>query len=170
MKKQLTRDKVLKIIQANGCSKERLLSILLEIQQASGHNSVDEEWAQLVAEQVQMPITQLYNVLTFYAMFSTKQRGKFVIEICKSTPCHVTKSDEIVKMFGDELGIGISETTPDNLFTLMHTGCVGACDIGPVAKIGEQVYGNLTRKKVADIVASYREVEQHGYDTAANLL
>ena len=168
MQEQLTKEQVIKIIKANGSSKERLLSILLEIQKASGHNSIDESWAKLVAKELKLPLTQLYNVLTFYAMFSTKKRGKYVIEICKSTPCHVTKADEIVRMFGEELGIEISETTADNLFTLMHTGCVGACDIGPVAKIGEKVYGKLTREKIAAIVAAYREENHHGHNKTAN--
>ncbi|MBP2649710.1 MAG: hndA [Firmicutes bacterium] len=168
MHKELTNEQVLKIIKANGNSKERLLSILLEIQKASGHNSVDEAWAKIVAQELHLPLTKVYNVLTFYAMFSTKHRGKYVIEICKSTPCKVTKSDEIVQMFEEELGINISETTPDNLFTLMHTGCVGACDIGPVAKIGERIYGNLTKEKISNIVSLYRKGDTNGINQAAN--
>ncbi len=158
-KKRLKEEQVLEIIRAKGNSRERLLSILLEIQNVSGNNYVDEAWAKIVAERLELPLTKVYNVLTFYAMFSTKPRGKYLIEVCKSTPCHVTKSDEVVQMFEEKLGIGISETTPDNLFTLMYTPCVGACDIGPVAKIGEQVYGNLTSDKIDDIIECYREGE-----------
>lgn len=168
MSEQLKKEQVLEIISANGNSKERLLSILLEIQNASGNNYVAEEWAQIVAKELKLPLTKVYNVLTFYAMFSTKHRGKYVIEVCKSTPCHVTKSDAIMQIFEDELGIAIGETTPDNLFTLMHTACVGACDIGPVAKIGEKVYGNLTRKKIVDIINFYREEQQYVNNKAAN--
>jgi NADH-quinone oxidoreductase subunit E len=168
MDEQLEEEQVREIIKNNGSSTERLLSILLEIQNASGYNSVNEAWAQIVAKELKLPLTKVYNVLTFYAMFSTKPRGKYVIEVCKSTPCHVTRSDEIVRMFEEELEINISETTPDNLFTLMHTACVGACDIGPVVKIGEQVYGDLTRKKIANIVAFYREDKRNGYNQAVN--
>jgi NADH-quinone oxidoreductase subunit E len=60
-------------------------------------------------------------------------------------------------MFTEELGIEMGETTLDNLFTLQYTSCVGACDLAPVAKIGEKVYGHLTREKVAQIIKSYRE-------------
>jgi NADH-quinone oxidoreductase subunit E len=158
MCEQLKEEQVLKIIQANDNAKERLLSILLEIQNASGNNFVAEEWAQIVAKKLDLPLTKVYDVLTFYAMFSTKPRGKYVIEVCKSTPCHITKADAVVKMFEEELGIKIGESTPDNLFTLMYTACVGACDIGPVAKIGEEVYGNLTSEKIANIVNTYRGV------------
>jgi NADH-quinone oxidoreductase subunit E len=90
-------------------------------------------------------------------MLSETPRGKYIIEICKSTPCHVLKGLNIVNIFEQELNIKIGETTPDNLFTLQYTSCVGACDIGPVAKIGDEVYGNLTKDKIVDIIKSYRE-------------
>lgn len=151
-------EQVKEIINKYGKAKEQLLSILLDIQAASGENYVAEAWAEVVARELGLPITKVYDVLTFYAMFSTKPRGKYVIEICKSTPCHVSKADAVVKMFEDALGIKLGESTPDNLFTLLHTSCVGACDIGPVAKIGDQVYGDLTMAKVAEIVNSYRGV------------
>jgi len=151
-------DQVMDIIKKYNKQKEQLLSILLDIQCASGENYVAEEWAEVVAHELELPISKVHDVLTFYAMFSIEPQGKYVIEICKSTPCHVTKADAVVKMFEDVLGIGLGQTTPDNLFTLMHTNCVGACDIGPVAKIGEEVYGNLTAAKVAEIVNSYRGV------------
>ena len=151
-------EQVLAIINHYGKAKEQLLSILLDIQATSGENYVAEEWAEVVACQLDVPISKIHDVLTFYAMFSIVPRGKYVIEICKSTPCHVTKADAVVALFEAELGIKLGETTPDNQFTLLHTSCVGACDIGPVAKIGDEVYGNLTAAKVAEIVTSYRGV------------
>ncbi|SCM81490.1 NADP-reducing hydrogenase subunit HndA [uncultured Sporomusa sp.] len=156
----ITRYKqVLSIINKYGKAKEQLLSILLDIQATSGENYVAEEWAEVVACQLDVPISKVHDVLTFYAMFSTVPRGQYVIEICKSTPCHVTKADAVVAMFEEALGIKLGETTADNQFTLLHTSCVGACDIGPVAKIGEEVYGNLTAAKVAELVTSYREAK-----------
>lgn len=151
-------EQVMDIIKKYDSQKEQLLSILLDIQCASGENYVAEEWAEIVARELQLPVSKVHDVLTFYAMFNIEPQGKYVIEICKSTPCHVTKADAVVKMFEEVLGIGLGQTTPDNLFTLMHTSCVGACDIGPVAKIGDKVYGNLTAAKVAEIVNSYRGV------------
>ncbi len=158
MNSPLTKEQVLAIIKARAKSKESLLSILLDIQSASGENYVAEEWARLVSQELQIPLTMVFDILTYYAMFSIKPRGRYVIEICKSTPCYVTKSDDIVRIFESELGIKLGETTPDKLFTLMHTACVGACDIGPVAKIGDKVYGNLTKEAIVDILKSYREV------------
>jgi NADH-quinone oxidoreductase subunit E len=149
--------KVIGIINSYGKSKEQLLSILLDIQEALPQNCVTQTWAQVVAEELDVPLSKIYDILTFYTMFSIVPRGKYVIEICKSMPCYVTKADELVKIFEEELDIKLGETTADNKFTLLHTSCVGACEIGPVAKIGEKVYGDLTREKVADIVKYYKE-------------
>jgi len=156
MCKKLNHLQIITIIEAHGKSKEGLLSILLEIQKASEENYVHEQWAKLVAEQLELPVSKVYEVLTFYAMFSTKPRGKYVIEVCKSTPCHISKSDSIVKILEKELGIKIGDTTEDKMFTLLYTHCVGACDIGPVLKIGEDVYGNLTVDKITDLINAYR--------------
>lgn len=152
MNTKLTKERVLKIISDRGKSKEGLLSILLDIQSASGENFVAEEWARLVSAEIGIPLSMVFDILSYYSMFSTKPRGRYVIEICKSTPCYVNKADDIVHIFEKELGIKLGETTPDKLFTLMHTACVGACDIGPVAKIGDKVYGNLTPEIIADII------------------
>ena len=156
MCEELNSSQILTIIEGIGKSQEQLLSILHAIQHASGKNYVHEDWAKIVAEQLNLPVSKVYDVLTFYAMFSTRPRGKYVIEICKSTPCYITKSDEVAKIFGDQLGIKIGETTKDHLFTLLYTACVGACDIGPVAKIGENVYGDLSKVKIIEIIKKYR--------------
>lgn len=156
MCKELCEPQILAIIEDKGKSKEHLLSILLAIQNASGKNYVHEKWAQIVANQLDLPLSKVYDVLTFYSMFSTTPRGKYVIEVCKSTPCYVSKSDIIAKMFENELGVKMGETTTDNLFTLLFTACVGACDTGPVAKVGEDIYGDLTRQKIADMIKTYR--------------
>ncbi|MDR1702748.1 MAG: NAD(P)H-dependent oxidoreductase subunit E [Sporomusaceae bacterium] len=149
--------KVIEIINQYEKSKEQLLSILMDIQETAPQNCITQTAAQIVAEELDLPLAKIYDILTFYAMFSTVPRGQYVVEICKSTPCHVTKADAVVKMFEEELGVKLGETTADNKFTLLHTSCVGACDIGPVAKIGEKVYGDLTREKVAEIVKCYKE-------------
>ena len=107
-------------------SREQLLAILLDIQASSGKNYVAEEWAEVVADELELPVSKVHDVLTFYAMFHIKPQGRYIIEICKSTPCQVTKADEVVALFEKELGIKLGETTPDKLFTLLHTSCVGA--------------------------------------------
>lgn len=156
MPNELDSSRILAIIEEKGKSKEHLLAILLAIQNASGKNYVQEEWAKIVATELNVSPSMVYDVLTFYSMFSTKPRGKHVIEICKSTPCYISKSDVIAKIFEEHLGIKVGETTKDQQFTLLYTACVGACDIGPVAKIGEEIYGDLTEDKINSIIIKYQ--------------
>ena len=159
--KELTEDQVLKIIGGYGNNPQQLIAILLDIQAAeagaSGRNYVEQRWAELASGVLDVPLSKIYDVLTFYAMFSTKPRGEFVIEICQSTPCHFTKAEEVLGWFEAATGIRAGETTPDGRFSLQRTSCVGACDIGPVAKIGDDVFGNLTEEKIKAIVKCCRE-------------
>ena len=135
---------------------ENILKILLTVQAESGANYVSEEAAAIVAEELGISKVKVYEVITFYSMLSAKPRGKYIIELCKSTPCHVNHAQEISKTFESLLGIKMGETTSDGLFTLEATSCFGACDVSPAAKIGEKVYGNLDTDKINDIICTYR--------------
>jgi NADH-quinone oxidoreductase subunit E len=137
-------------------AKEKLLSILLDIQKESGKNYISEKSAITVAQELDMPISKLYDVISFYAMLNLEPKGKYIIEICKSPICHVNSCRSKAKIFEKLLGIQMGETTPDGLFTLEYTSCFGACDLGPAAKIGEKVYGNLDTEKIENIINSYR--------------
>ena len=147
----------MKIMEKYDNDAQQLIAVLLDIQAESGANYVDEKWAALTARVLNVPLSKIYDILTFYAMFSSVPRGEYVIEICKSTPCYFTESEQVVAWFEQTLGIKMGETTLDQKFTLSRTCCVGACDVGPVAKIGDEVYGDLTLDKVNTLVRSYRE-------------
>jgi NADH-quinone oxidoreductase subunit E len=152
----LTKEKVVNIIADYNNDPQQLIAILLDIQAASGINCVEKQWAQTTASVLQVPLSKIYDVLTFYAMFSTQPRGEYVIEICKSTPCYFSKSDEAARWFEEAAGIKMGGTSADGKVTLLYTSCVGACDIGPVAKIGDDVFGNLTPEKAAALVECCR--------------
>ena len=154
---ELTEDQVLKIMGSYGNDPQQLIAVLLDIQAASGRNFVDQKWAELASRVLDVPLSKIYDVLTFYAMFSTKSRGKYVIEICSSTPCHFSKAAEVAKWFETAAGVKIGETTSDGKITLSHTSCIGACDIGPAAKIGDDVFGNLTEERAKSLVIFCRE-------------
>jgi NADH-quinone oxidoreductase subunit E len=158
----LSKEQVLKIIQRYENDPQQLIAILLDIQSASGKNCVEKKWVQLASETLKVPLSKIYDVLTFYAMFSTQPRGEYVIEICNSAPCFFLKDScqgqtEAVKWFESAAGIKMGETSSDGKLSLFFTSCVGACDIGPVAKIGDDVFGNLTEEKVKTLVKLCRE-------------
>lgn len=157
MHSNLTREDVEAIIEENGNTEQSLISILLQVQESSGQNYIDEEWAGIVASKLNISLSRVYDVITFYSMFSTKARGKYVIEVCKSATCHVTGAKITTKLFEDVLGIRVGETTKDGMYTLQYTSCIGACNIGPAMKIGENVYGHLTRERIEEIIQSLRE-------------
>jgi NADH-quinone oxidoreductase subunit E len=149
---ELTEKKVLEIIESYGNDPQQLIAILLDVQTASNRNYVEQRWAELASSVLNIPLSKIFDVLTFYTMFSTKERGEFVIEICKSTPCHFTNAEEVKRWFEEAAGINIGETTKDGRISLYRTSCIGACDIGPAVKIGEHVFGNLTEEKVRTLV------------------
>jgi NADH-quinone oxidoreductase subunit E len=155
--KELTKEQVLNILDNYKNNPQQLIAILLDIQEASGNNCVERQWAELASDALNVPMSKIYEVLTFYAMFGTEPRGEYVIEICRSTPCYFNRTQEVVKWFEDAIGVGIGESTADGKFTLMFTNCVGACDIGPVALIGDDVFGNLTQEKVNTLVKLCRD-------------
>ena len=154
---KLTEDAVLKITESYGNDPRQLIAILLDIQAASGRNYVDKRWALLVSRVLDVPLSKLYDILTFYAMFSVVPRGGYLIEICQSTPCHFCNAGQVVVWFEAAAGIKVGETDAEGKITLARTSCVGACDSGPVAKIGDFVFGNLDLEKVKELVKCCRE-------------
>lgn len=133
-----------------------LINILHRIQDHFG-NYIPPEAAEIVAEELNVPPSKVYEVLTFYTMFSTKPRGRYVIRVCVNLPCHVTGGREIVKAIQEMLNVKFGETTEDGLFTLETTSCLGLCGVAPVIMINDQYYGDLTVKKIREIIESLRQ-------------
>jgi NADH-quinone oxidoreductase subunit E len=154
---ELSENQVLEIMKGYGNDAQQLIAVLLDIQAASGRNCVEQKWAALTAKVLDVPLSKVYDILTFYAMFSTEPRGEHVVEICQSAPCHFTRAEEVVGWFEAAAGVKVGQTTADGKITLFRTSCVGACDLGPVAKIGDDVFGSLTEDKVKTLVKSCRE-------------
>lgn len=156
VKNKLTTTEVYSIIRENGGDTEHLLKILHELQNASGLNYIDKETSEIVAKEVGLPATRVYDIITFYAMLKTKPKARFVLKICNSTPCHFSHSEEITQILEEELGVKIGETTKDGMFAFHYIPCVGACDIGPVIKVKDTVYGNLDRKVIRQLLDDLR--------------
>ncbi len=149
-------ERVKEVLNSFGNEKTNLIQIMLKLQEMSGTNSLPKEWVEFVAKELNLPISRVYGVITFYAMFGVEPRGKFVLEVCKSAPCHVTGGENLLEMIENVLKIKVGETTEDGVFTLIKSACFGACDISPAIKIGDEVYGNLTEAKLSELVNQYR--------------
>ena len=99
-----------------------LINTLHKIQDRFENNYIPPEVGRIIAHELKIPETKVHEVLTFYTMFSLKPRGKYVIRVCNSLPCHVTGGREIIEALKNELGIDFNQTTEDGLFTLETTG------------------------------------------------
>ena len=149
-------EQILAIVEENGACKENLLYILLKLQDLSPQNYIDERTANLGAERVGLSRVQMYDILTFYAMLKTKPRGKYITEVCNSSPCYASKADRVTAILEKELGIKVGETTPDGMFTVSYMPCNGYCEIGPVIRVQGRTHGNLTEEKIKEIIDGLR--------------
>ena len=136
-----------------GKGPEDLLVLLEEAQGKLGHLS--PELMTEVAESLDIPLSDVYGVATFYSFLSTRPQGKNVIRICKSLPCLLKNGETLAESVAREIGINPGETTADGRFSFELTNCIGACDKAPAMLINYDVHGDLTPGKVAQILRSY---------------
>ena len=117
-------------------------------------NYLPEEVIIEAAKVFDKPVAQAYGVATFYSMFSTDKRGKYVVRICESAPCHVAGAAEVVAALENELGVKMGESTADGLFSLEFTECVGQCQSTPVITINGEPYLDVTPAQISGIIAA----------------
>ena len=101
--------------------------------------------------------SEVAGVVSFYSFFSTKPRGKHVVRVCLGTACYVRGGKRVLDTLKQKLKLDVGETTPDRQFTLEVARCFGACGLAPVAMIGEKIHGELTPKKIVQILKDYRK-------------
>jgi NADH:ubiquinone oxidoreductase subunit E len=117
---------------------------------------IPEDAITYAARVFDLPVAKAYGVATFYSYFKVGERGKYVIRICESAPCHVAGAQEVVMALEKELGIKMGDSTPDGKFALEFAECVGQCQATPVITVNSKPYGDVTPEKVAAILAEYR--------------
>lgn len=114
-----------------------------------------EHVQQLVAGEMNIPLTEVYGVVTFYALFNTRPKGKNTIRICMGTACYVRGAKDVLKAFSQELGIKVGGTSEDSKFSLEVTRCIGACGLAPAIMVNDKVYQKVDPNKVNEILAEY---------------
>lgn len=120
------------------------------------YSFIPEEAVAAAAQAFNMSKAKAYGVATFYSYLKVGERGKNVIRICESAPCHVAGADKVVAALEKELGIKMGETTQDGKFTLEFTECVGQCQATPVITINSKPYGDVTAEKISGVLAEYK--------------
>ncbi|MFA7074721.1 MAG: NAD(P)H-dependent oxidoreductase subunit E [Endomicrobiaceae bacterium] len=135
-----------------------LITVLHKAQELNGYLSRDI--MNLVSEEMNIPSSTIWGVATFYHYFKLNPIGKYNISVCLGTACYVKGASEILETLKEELGIGIGETTEDMLFSIHEARCIGACGLAPVVMINDKIYGELTPKKITDIINLLRKQEE----------
>jgi NADP-reducing hydrogenase subunit HndA len=138
-------------------TKGALIPVLHEAQQIYGYLPMDVQ--KTVSEGLNVPLTEIYGVVTFYTQFSLKPKGKFKVNVCMGTACYVKGSGAILDKFKEKLGVNVGETTEDGKFTIEACRCIGACGLAPVIMINDDVYGRLVPDDIEAIVEKYKKIE-----------
>lgn len=120
------------------------------------HAHLSREVVLQVSRSLGIPFGDAFGVASFYSFLSTEPRGRNAIRICRSIPCYLKSSLMIVESVADELGIGPGEATSDGRFSFEMTNCIGACDAAPAMLVNTDVHGDLTPRKIAQILKSYQ--------------
>jgi NADH-quinone oxidoreductase subunit E len=135
--------------------RESIMPILQDIQLE--FNYLPRQALILVAGRLELPLSAVYRIATFYNAFSLKPRGKHMVTVCLGTACHVKGGPRILESLERLLSIGEGGTTDDMLFSLESVRCIGCCGLAPVITIGEDLYGKVTQAQLPKILKKYRD-------------
>jgi len=130
-----------------------LIPVLQEAQGIYGYLS--KEVLATIAKRLNIPLSRIFGVVTFYAQFYTTPRGRYTVRVCRGTACHVRGGKNVLKAVQQALGIGEGETTLDFKFTFETVACLGACALSPVLLVNKNYYGKLTPAKVEKVLKQY---------------
>jgi NADH:ubiquinone oxidoreductase subunit E len=141
------------------CEHDRKKGVLIhafqKIQEDFGY--LPEEQLSLLAKKLSLPLAEIYSVASFYKQFHFSPRGKKVVRVCMGTACHVRGAKKVLDALEAEFCIKDGGTTPDLTMTLETVGCVGCCGLAPVATVNEDVVGDITKKKLHDLIQQIKE-------------
>jgi len=132
---------------------DNLIQILHMAQAIFGY--LPTEVQKFIAKKMDISLSHVSGVVTFYSFFSTQPKGKYKIQICLGTACYVRGGKKIVDALKEELGIDIAETTPDRKFSLEVMRCIGACGLAPAISINDKVYKRVNPNKIREILNEY---------------
>lgn len=141
------------IIEKYKDTKGALIPVLHEAQEVYGYLPLEVQRA--ISEKLDIPLAEIYGVVSFYTQFSINPKGKYQINVCMGTACYVKGANEILNKFRTRLSIDVGECTEDGKFSLEACRCIGACGLAPVVTINDEVYGKLTADDVDNILDDY---------------
>ena len=141
------------IIETYKSDHEALLMIMQDISDI--YNYVPPEAVLVLVDKLGVKKSLIYSVATFYKTISLEPRGKYIINVCTGTACHVRGADKVMDALQEKLNIREGQTTDDLRFTLEAVRCVGCCASGPVITVNQETYGGLDRSKAVKVIEEY---------------
>lgn len=149
----MDNDKIDQIIEKHQCEASSLIQILLEIQ--SENHWLPKEALERVSEKLQVPLSQIQHITTFYKSFSLVPRGRHEVHICMGTACHVRGAQRVLDTVQDQIGIKPGETDVDLKFSLETVNCLGCCALGPVMVVDGEYHGNIAPSQIDGVLKNY---------------
>lgn len=143
-----------KILETYTKEKSNLIQILNEVQEHYGYIPKHAQIA--ISEYLDIPMAEIYGVITFYARFTLEPKGKYNVAVCLGTACFVKGSEKVLDKAKEILGIDVGQTTEDGKFSLEATRCIGACGLAPVFTVNDEVYGKATPELIAKVIEEYK--------------
>ena len=141
----------------NGANRDSLIPILQSIQDKDGYLSAASVVD--VGKHLDIPTSKIYGVATFYNQFRFEPKGKYHIQICRGTACHVLGSATVLQQLEKIIKIKADQTTRDGLFSIEVVACIGACGLAPVICINGEFFAKVTEESIIKIVEDYRNKE-----------
>jgi NADH-quinone oxidoreductase subunit E len=152
-------DKITEILQKfPDLGRESLIPVLQEVQDNYGY--LPEEAMNRISRILNLPLSRIYGLSTFYNQFRFTRIGKYHIRICHGTGCHMKGSGKLLEEIIKLIGISDGQTTRDGIFSLELLSCIGACGQSPVISINGEYYEKVTKEKLTEIVRYYRYLEE----------
>jgi len=158
--KEIDWNKLAAVIAKHKKEKWPLIPLLQEVQETFGY--IPPESIEPIAQALKMFPSQVQGVITFYAGFSLKPKGKYVLKVCRGTACHVKGSRNILRLMQNELGLEKGETSADYQFTLETVACLGACFVAPALMVNRTYYGRLAPTRISSLLAQYGKDKEEG--------
>ncbi len=148
-------EKLIEIIEKHMGEEGALLNLLLEVQEK--YNYLPKEALEEISSYMNIPLSRLNSIATFFKNFSLTPRGKHTIHVCMGTACQVWGGKRLVEKVGEALSIDPGETTKDLSYTLETINCPGCCGLAPVVVMDKDIYGKVTRNKLLSLVKEYQD-------------
>ena len=151
----MTPHKLDNILSRHDNSDANLLSIMQDIQDEE--NWLPRDTLEVVARKLEVPMTRVYRLATFFKSLSLEPRGKHICQVCIGTTCHVRGAPKLVDKIELDMDVKAGQTTEDMLFTMETVGCVGACALGPLVVVDKEYHGHLTVEGLGKILRKLKK-------------